>query len=205
MSDARGRAEVGRVLMASSFFPAGLEISANALFPISEASKKPKKKKRTKRRSEAVGKLREQLRQETERLIGLAGDNAAALESELARLVSLNDALDRKQSPSVAPPPAAAAAAAPQVAVKHPHQRWITPSLSGYESDSTTADDDYASLGENPHILKGRAQTRVLIETKNALSRAAQCQVFTDPAVVGSEERREALLRAMDLLASLKL
>ena len=192
-------------------FPALLSAIAEESSP-----KKNKKKKKSKRKNEHVSKLRDQLRQETERFLQLAENDATAIESELQRLsqlnlelanrVSDNTNLTGKQLEDATPPPPESPSAVRQFGPGplKSHQRWITPKESGYESDSTTADDEGPSISySEPPMLKGRAQTRVLLETRNALSRAAMCQVFTDPALPGAVERRDALLRALTTLANM--
>jgi len=189
--------------MASAIlFSDGREAPA-LLDSIAEEPKKAKKKRpksKSAKRPEAVTRLREQVRKELERMLELAHDDETLLESELSRLALVNADLSRRKPAVVAAAQAAMAAETAPPGRQRSHQRWITPRQSGYESDSTTADDDSVLPSLLPtEVVTGKAQERVLRATRLALSRAAMCEVFTDP---GATDRREALLRALTTLAN---
>jgi len=160
-------------------------------------AKKKRPKSKSAKRPEAVTRLREQVRKELERMLELAHDDETLLESELSRLALVNAELSRRK-PAVAHVAEVEEPSQPER--QRSHQRWITPKQSGYESDSTTADDDSVLPSLLPtEVVTGKAQERVLRATRLALSRAAMCEVFTDP---GATDRREALLRALTTLAN---
>ena len=108
-------------------------------------------------------------------------------------------------------------------------QRWLTPHESGYESDSSFESSAAGSLSEfasadagpgaaftptaaehgapaetGMRLPRGSAQTRMLLETRDAISRVSNfCQAVADPDEPGARERRELLLRASRVIAEL--
>lgn len=146
--------------------------------------------------------LQDLLRLEIEKFLDLAGEREFIVYNVLDRLKAQNAALERLRADSSG----GDGPFFPQAAAASSSKRWVTPRESGYHSDSesvsTTATQDDAQTSPVKTstaslYLRGRAQERVLLQARDAISRAATlCQVLNDPRNPGSLERKDDLIRA---------
>lgn len=176
----------------------------HSLVEVSTTNETKKKKKSKKQRNPvpepfpagANQALQDSLRLEVERFLDLAGEREFIVANALERLKSQNDALERLRAvDGIEKIPSGTAS-----------KRWITPKESGYHSDSesvsTTATQEERVSSDKATttaslFLRGRAQERVLLQARDAISRAATlCQILNDPQNPGSSERKDVLIRA---------
>ena len=165
--------------------------------------------------------LRTAIREETQRLLELAGDDVLVLQMAAGRIKLHVQKLEAMRASKFGRQSGQGMSTSRLVdgklsvgAQATSSRRWLTPHESGYESDSSftsasTSLTDAVPLASyvNPaqaglRLLRGSAQIKLLSATQDALSRCSTlCQALADPEAPGAAERRELLQRALRTLA----
>ena len=148
--------------------------------------------------NENAAKLKDDIKHETERFMQLAGDDESVLRSHLDKLREQNRLLQVGTWRTLA-----------AGSDKRPNL-WTGLNDREYDSDSTstTTTTTTAAIAVEELLLskranaaqmylKGREQEKVLLEAREAITRAASlCQILADPKEPGALERRDVLIRA---------